>query len=212
AIEREERIKNVGMEKKKDENPKQNGNNENSENDRFIAVQNRRNVGFKEKVLRPNFKPNTQQPKYQQKKVNTHYEFHPKKNTSNHTASSEQVKNSNKVPKGQSPPKTQGKIIEIGTQNDKTPQKKAWSVHGEILSAMRMSTNKYFVLEVYDEIELSELQEMRNRGRVEGWNSNMNEVKVGKEVDDVFDDDSGIGDGMESDGMNGMDGDVLNDI
>ncbi|GJR00677.1 RNA-directed DNA polymerase, eukaryota, reverse transcriptase zinc-binding domain protein [Tanacetum coccineum] len=175
AIEKEESIKNVGMEKKKDENPKQSGNNEKSKNDGFIAVQNRRNAGFKEK------------------------------NTGNPVASSEQVKNSDKVSQGQSPLKTQGKINEVGTQNDKTPQKKAWCVHGEILFAMRRSANKYSILEVYDENDLSELQEMRNRDRVEGWNSSMNEVKLGKEVDD----DSGIAKCMESDGVNGIDGDVV---
>ncbi|GJV80027.1 putative reverse transcriptase domain-containing protein [Tanacetum coccineum] len=125
AIGMEERFKNIDMEKKKYEIPKQNGNNKKNENDGFTAVQNRRNTSFKEKVMRPNFKPNTQQPKYQPKKATNHYEFQPKKNTSNPATSFEQEKSSENVPKGKSSPMTQGNINETENKNNKTPQKKA---------------------------------------------------------------------------------------
>ncbi|GKE00282.1 hypothetical protein Tco_1388265 [Tanacetum coccineum] len=48
-------------------------------------------------------------------------------------------------------------------------QKKAWSVHGEILSAMRRSANKYTVLEMYDINEQGELNDMRNRELVDDF-------------------------------------------
>ncbi|GJR56309.1 RNA-directed DNA polymerase, eukaryota, reverse transcriptase zinc-binding domain protein [Tanacetum coccineum] len=137
AIGMEERFKNIDMEKKKYEILKQNGNNKKNENDGFTTIQNRRNTSFKEKVMRPNFKPNTQQPKYQPKKATNHYEFQPNKNTSNPATSSKQEKSSENVSKGQSSPMTQGNIKETENQNNKTPQKKAWSVHAEILSAMK---------------------------------------------------------------------------
>nr|GEZ56030.1 zinc knuckle CX2CX4HX4C [Tanacetum cinerariifolium] len=113
------------------------------------------------------------------------------------------------TPQEKSPSKSKEKIE---AQKDKTPLKKAWNVHGENLSAMRRSANKYTVLDLYDENGLVELQELRNSDRVEGGNSNMNKVKNRVEVDDVFDDDSGIAECMKNDGVNGMDGNVLNDI
>ncbi|GKA03881.1 zinc knuckle CX2CX4HX4C containing protein, partial [Tanacetum coccineum] len=148
--ERKENTKTVGEEQKNKMNPKPSGNNGKGDSDGFIVVQNKKNVVIKEKVLRPNFKPNAQQSKFQPKKVNSHYEFQPKKNASNHATTSDQT-------------------------------------------------------------ELVELQEMRNKDRVEGWNSNMNKVKNREEVDDVYDDDSGIAECMKNDGVNGMDGDVLNE-
>ncbi|GJR54008.1 kinase-like domain, phloem protein 2-like protein [Tanacetum coccineum] len=103
--------------------------------------------------------------------------------------------------------------------------KKAWSVHGEILSAMKRSANKYSILEVYDESEIIELQEMRNREKVDeliqqkriptgnelrGWNKDkidyyekkkldMNKEGSEKEMDDVFKDMSGIAESMKND-------------
>ncbi|GJW00449.1 hypothetical protein Tco_1555700 [Tanacetum coccineum] len=91
---------------------------------------------------------------------------------------------------------------------DKTPIKKAWSVREEILSAMKRSANKFSVLELYDKNELMELQGMKNRERKallndKGENiTSMNEHN-GKEVDDVFNDESGIAECMENDGLNG---------
>ncbi|GJT31229.1 hypothetical protein Tco_0911504 [Tanacetum coccineum] len=85
---------------------------------------------------------------------------------------------------------------------DKTPIKKAWSVREEILSAMKRSANKFYVLELYDENELMELQGLKNRERKallndKGENiTSMNEHN-GKEIDDVFNDESGIAECME---------------
>ncbi|GJZ05816.1 zinc knuckle CX2CX4HX4C containing protein [Tanacetum coccineum] len=84
----------------------------------------------------------------------------------------------------------------IPTHAEKTPQKKAWSVHGEILSAMKRLANKYSVLDLYDETEIIELQEIKNKERVEEG--------IRKEVDDVFSDMSGIAEYMENDGVNGI--------
>ncbi|GJS55547.1 hypothetical protein Tco_0628909 [Tanacetum coccineum] len=79
--------------------------------------------------------------------------------------------------------------------------------YGMSVNELRFA-NKYSILDLYDETELVELQEMRNKDRVEGWNSNMNKVKNRKEVDDVYDDDSGIAECMKNDGVNGMDGEI----
>ncbi|GJX96839.1 RNA-directed DNA polymerase, eukaryota, reverse transcriptase zinc-binding domain protein [Tanacetum coccineum] len=239
ATRKEESVKNAGVEKRKEDIPKQSGSNEKSDNDGFIFVQNKRSIGMNEKVLRPNYKPNTQQSKFQPRKVNTHYEFQPKKNVSNANTTKEplapfeQVKNSDKGAQMQSTPNVQVKNNDKGVQKlvDKTPQKKAWSVHGEILSAaMKRSANKYFILDLYDETEIIELQEMKNREIVEGfiqqkkiptenvmrgWNKDMvnyykqrrsfmNEAGVGKEFDDVLNDESGIVECMENDGVNGL--------
>ncbi|GJW42670.1 reverse transcriptase domain-containing protein [Tanacetum coccineum] len=46
---------------------------------------------------------------------------------------------------------------------------KSISVHGEILSAMKRSANKYSVLEVYDEQEIIELNEIKNREIVDNF-------------------------------------------
>ncbi|GKD09417.1 hypothetical protein Tco_1189102 [Tanacetum coccineum] len=46
---------------------------------------------------------------------------------------------------------------------EKSPSKKAWSVHGENLSAIKRSANKYSVFKLHDENEISELNEMKNR-------------------------------------------------
>ncbi|GJX68210.1 zinc knuckle CX2CX4HX4C containing protein [Tanacetum coccineum] len=84
----------------------------------------------------------------------------------------------------------------IPIRAEKIPQKKAWSVHGEILSAMKRSANKYSVLDLYDETEIIELQEIKNKERMEEG--------IRKEVDDVFNDMSGIAEYMENDGVNGI--------
>nr|GEY94310.1 zinc knuckle CX2CX4HX4C [Tanacetum cinerariifolium] len=69
-----------------------------------------------------------------------------------------------------------------------TSTKKAWRVHGEIPSAMKRSANKYSVLELYDENDISELKEMKNKevakrfidqkkvpteNDMQGWNMDM---------------------------------------
>nr|GEV65408.1 zinc knuckle CX2CX4HX4C [Tanacetum cinerariifolium] len=110
---------------------------------------------------------------------------------------------------------------------EKIPMKKAWSVHGEILSAMKRSANKYSILEVYDETEIIKLQEMRNREKVDeliqqtriptenelrGCNKDMvdyyeqkklamNKEGSEKELDDVFRDMSRIAESIENDGI-----------
>nr|GEX51243.1 hypothetical protein [Tanacetum cinerariifolium] len=161
---RKESTKIVGEEQKNDMKSKPCANDK-SDGEGFIAAKNKRNVGTNEKVLRPNFKPNTQQPKHQSKKIASHYEFQPKKSANNPTTIPEQVMNKETTPQEKSPSKSKEKIE---AQKDKTPLKKAWNVHGENLSAMRRSANKYSVLDLYDETELVELQEVRNSDRVEG--------------------------------------------
>nr|GEW88052.1 reverse transcriptase domain-containing protein [Tanacetum cinerariifolium] len=70
-----------------------------------------------------------------------------------------------------------------GGEKEKSPSRKAWSVHGEILSAIKRSTNKYYVLELYDENEISELNDMKNKEIVEEF---INQKRVPTEGDMLF--------------------------
>ncbi|GKE28960.1 RNA-directed DNA polymerase, eukaryota, reverse transcriptase zinc-binding domain protein [Tanacetum coccineum] len=71
---------------------------------------------------------------------------------------------------------------------ENSPNKKAWSVYGEILSAMKRSVNKYSVLELYDEQEL--------RG-------------IDDEENDVLNDDSSMAENLNKNQVMGMDRGVL---
>ncbi|GJX84964.1 RNA-directed DNA polymerase, eukaryota, reverse transcriptase zinc-binding domain protein [Tanacetum coccineum] len=169
-------------------------------------VQRKKSVGINEKVLRPNFKPNTQPPKGGNKKQ-------------------ENINDDVNLDGGTLP---------------KTLNKKQWNVNDDILSAMKRSANKYTMLELYDENEIMELQEMKNRDKVEkfislkkdpteseikSWNADMvayykqrkkqvshnmedqinDDMIGGKEVDDVFEDESGMAESVNGNMMDGLD-------
>ncbi|GJV50025.1 zinc knuckle CX2CX4HX4C containing protein [Tanacetum coccineum] len=209
------------------------------DSDGFIAVQRKKSVGINEKVLRPNFKPNTQPPKGGNKKqgnINgktiSYFEYQPKQKADCTS------------------PKTFGKQDDVnldGGTLPKTPNKKQWNVYDDILSAIKRSANKYSVLELYDENEIMELQEMKNRDKVKkfislkkdlteskikSWNADMmayykqrkkqvshnmedqinDDMIGGKEVDDVFEDESGMVESVNGNMMDGLDRGVLNDF
>ncbi|GJT76140.1 zinc knuckle CX2CX4HX4C containing protein [Tanacetum coccineum] len=178
----EEAAKTVGkdanMESNKDEGTKQRD--LNTDNEGFIVVQKKKGKITNEKVLKPNYKPNTQQPKggsgkqwVMSGKPNSQFAYQPKKNEGvarnlppDKTNQYGEVKN--KSPEG---------------KKEKSPSKKAWSVHGENLSAMKRSANKYSVLELYDENEISELNDIKNREIVEEF---INQKRVPTECDMLF--------------------------
>ncbi|GJY57797.1 RNA-directed DNA polymerase, eukaryota, reverse transcriptase zinc-binding domain protein [Tanacetum coccineum] len=181
--------KNVNMESNKGEWNKQKDLNS-TDNDGFIVVQKKKGRVTSEKVLRPNYKPNTQQQKGGASKQG--------------------------VMSGKPNSHTEEK-------KEKYPSKKAWSVHGEILSAMKRSTNKYSVLEIYDENELCELNDIKNKEIVEEfinqkriptgsdmlfWNIDM--VAYSKQMKEQL---SSISKGIvdEKGGTNVEENDVLND-
>ncbi|GJU59706.1 hypothetical protein Tco_1237472 [Tanacetum coccineum] len=94
-------------------------------------------------------------------------------------------------------------------QKKTSPTKKAWSIHGELLTAIKRSTNKYSVLEMYEK-EISELNEMQNRENVDKFisqNKIPTENAINEEEDDVFNDDSG----MNMDDVLGVDKGLLGD-
>ncbi|GKD23644.1 hypothetical protein Tco_1225347 [Tanacetum coccineum] len=215
GIRKEDRGKNVDMEEKNESGPKQNRNNEKIDTEGFTTIQHKRRFSMNEKVLRPNFKPNTQIPRYQARKPNKHYEFQPKKKANNASANvrtTTQQENARNVDKAANQQTTPNK------QTDKND-----------------SANKYSILESYDETEVVELQEIKDKEVVERfiqqkkilnenetrrWNQTMinyykerifslHKGEAVKEVDDVFKYVTGMVQCMKSDGMNGLDGNVL---
>ncbi|GKE21794.1 hypothetical protein Tco_1433306, partial [Tanacetum coccineum] len=100
-------VKEAGEEIRIDNVPKQNASKGVIDNEWFTTVRHKKRIGWNDKVLRPNFKPNTQQSRFQPRK-----------------------------------PKARAKkVSDNETPKSISPQKKAWSVHGEILSAMKRSAN-----------------------------------------------------------------------
>nr|GEW17740.1 RNA-directed DNA polymerase, eukaryota, reverse transcriptase zinc-binding domain protein [Tanacetum cinerariifolium] len=149
--------KNVSEEKRNEVNPVKRKNNGMVDSEGFIAFQKKRNGGVTKRVLKPNYKPNTQ-----------------------HTRARETVMLEETVMNNNS-----------GNQKpaEKTPNKKAWSAHDDILSTTKRSANKFYVFELYDENELNEIQDMKNR---EKWKN------------DMYTDDTGMAKCMEKDDMDGI--------
>nr|GFA05061.1 hypothetical protein [Tanacetum cinerariifolium] len=77
------------------------------------------------------------------------------------------------------------------------PVKKAWSVHGEILSAMKRSANKFSMFELYEYL----LYKEESCVNLQGGNAGGGKNAGVKELDDVFEDDTGIAKCMEEDGI-----------
>ncbi|PWA48287.1 zinc knuckle CX2CX4HX4C [Artemisia annua] len=85
------------------------------------------------------------------------FEYQPKPNKSGNTSkgnveSNEQVNN---------------RARSKNNVGSKSPEKKAWKVGNEVVSALRKSANKYSVLGMYDENDQSELEDIRSREIVE---------------------------------------------
>ncbi|GKB81472.1 RNA-directed DNA polymerase, eukaryota, reverse transcriptase zinc-binding domain protein [Tanacetum coccineum] len=96
-----------------------------------------------------------------------------------------------------------------------TPAKKAWSVHGEVISAIRRSANKYSMFELYNESEIDDLQNVdmityykrRKAELIDKGKKGMEGNSTGsQEKDDVLEDDTSIAKCMAEDGMEGIDG------
>ncbi|GJX33002.1 hypothetical protein Tco_0242857 [Tanacetum coccineum] len=87
---------------------------------------------------------------------------------------------------------------------EKTSPPKAWNVNEDIMAELKRSANKYSVFELYDENEVNEIQNLKDRDKVE-----KNEEEEHNSMDDVYEDDSGVAKSMEQDGMEGMDRNVL---
>ncbi|GJR87831.1 RNA-directed DNA polymerase, eukaryota, reverse transcriptase zinc-binding domain protein [Tanacetum coccineum] len=154
----------------------------------FIAVQKKKNGGINEKVLKPNYKPNTQKSRFVNQKSSMNgnskvqYEFQPKKKGNNETkeiVASEEARKENT--------KENQKPVE------KTPTKKAWNVKDDILAAKNRSANKFSVFELYDENKVNEIQDMKNRETVESFIAHMKDPTAN---------DTGIAKCIEKDGMN----------
>ncbi|GKE24059.1 hypothetical protein Tco_1435571, partial [Tanacetum coccineum] len=110
---------------------------------------------------------------------------------------------------------------------EKTSPPKAWNVNEDIMAELKRSANKYSVFELYDENEVNEIQNLKDRDKVEkvlamtkdptaserkGWSKDMvdyykerkrqwqNEKEEHNSMDDVYEDDSGVAKSMEQDG------------
>ncbi|GKB16302.1 zinc knuckle CX2CX4HX4C containing protein [Tanacetum coccineum] len=206
------------MESNKDEGNKQRG--PSTDNEGFTTVQKKKGKVTTEKVLKPNYKPNTQQPKggtskqgVMSRKPNPQFAYQPKKNEG--------------VARTIPPIKPD--------QNEKVKNK-----------TMKRSANKYYVLELYDENEICELNDIKNKEIFKGfikqkrvptesdmlfWNIDMvayykqrkeQESSIGKSIkdkkgrtnkeeNDMFKDDSGMTECLNVNEMMGMDRGILSD-
>ncbi|GJR44770.1 RNA-directed DNA polymerase, eukaryota, reverse transcriptase zinc-binding domain protein [Tanacetum coccineum] len=142
------------------------------------------------KPLIPNTQPprtgNNKQVKSKEKQV-TQFAYQPKKKDVNEGHGKSEGMEAQK--------KGVDKInVEKHNSQKQASPKKAWSVHGEILFAMRRYANKYNVLEMYNINKQGELNDMRNRELEELVNkgkANFVQSKKIIEEDDVCQDDSG---------------------
>nr|GEU47494.1 hypothetical protein [Tanacetum cinerariifolium] len=89
-------------------------------------------------------------------KANSHFVYQPKRKDGSSSSGPPKKQKQNAMEKKEKP-------NEHKEQKETTPTKKAWSIHGELLTAMKRSANKYSVLEMYEEEEMSELNEMQNK-------------------------------------------------
>ncbi|PWA62285.1 zinc knuckle CX2CX4HX4C [Artemisia annua] len=147
----------------KTEEVKNNGNetdkNISADMEGFQEVNYRKGGVLDNKVKRPNFKHNPQHNKtggsrkgFNNVKPAAKYEFQPKKNVSK-----EDSKSGDKSPEKNT--QTSKHVEEKGSG----PNRKAWSVQGEILETIKRTSNKYSVLEMYDINNENELQELCNK-------------------------------------------------
>nr|GEW82000.1 ATPase, F1/V1/A1 complex, alpha/beta subunit, zinc knuckle CX2CX4HX4C [Tanacetum cinerariifolium] len=95
------------------------------------------------------------------------------------------------------------KISREGKSNN---SKKQWSMHKDILEAMKRSSNKFSVLEMYDVNEQIELNDLRNMEIVDEF---LNKKKTVYEEEDVFEEENGIAHNMNENVVKGMDKGVL---
>ncbi|PWA84866.1 zinc knuckle CX2CX4HX4C [Artemisia annua] len=145
----------------------------------FQEVNYRKGGVLDNKVKRPNFKHNPQHNKtggsrkgFNNVKPAAKHEFQPKK-----TVSKEDIKSGDKSPEKNT--KTNKHVEEKGS----SPNRKAWSVHREILEAIKRTSNKYSVIEMYDIHIQNELQELCNKEVVDEFLRNKRtptEEEIGK--------------------------------
>ncbi|GKC03934.1 RNA-directed DNA polymerase, eukaryota, reverse transcriptase zinc-binding domain protein [Tanacetum coccineum] len=165
---------NVNEVKWKEENLVKSKNNAMVDNEGFIAVQKKRNDGVSERVLKPDYKPNTHHTRFVNQKsnmngkANVQYEFQPKNMVNNGAKET---------------------VMPVETR----------------------SANKFYVFELYDENELNEIQDMKNKEKVEkfimidkGKEDNCGNSSNSKEMDNVYTDNNGMAECMENDGIEGM--------
>lgn len=215
---------------------KGNSSNKGGDDEGFIGVGNNKNGGVEDKVRKQNFKLNTQLPK----QVNPKQVPNKPKTTNQFVYQQKKPISQNMQGGSSSGGEEKGKKDSIPSLLKSSP-KKAWSVPGEIVDAMKKSANKYSVLGMYDVNELGELTEIRNKeivdefisqkkklteNELQEWNFDMiayykqtikqmeNNGKMessgcGNEVNDVYEDDSGVAQCMEGDVLKGLDGGIL---
>ncbi|GJT84542.1 zinc knuckle CX2CX4HX4C containing protein [Tanacetum coccineum] len=179
GVRTEESRQNDTEEKRKMVNFSKDSNDGKADSEGFITVQKRKNGDDAGKINNPNYKPNTQHPRFVNQKNNV---------------------------------------------NGKANVQKAWNVNDDILSAMKKSANKFSVFEIYDENDLNEIQNMKRNEKGEKSVDQRKDQMINKgeevecvkccknkEVEDVYNDDTGMGECMVNDGMDGMDRNVLQD-
>ncbi|GJR59117.1 zinc knuckle CX2CX4HX4C containing protein [Tanacetum coccineum] len=115
----------------------------------FVEVKRKKNIGIDNKVKRQNFRANPQVSKIGNNSK-TMYQ-----------AKTKEVKSLVKTP-NKTPEKEAGKNEKEMTGSQGSGNKK-WSVHKDILEAMKRSANKYSLFEMYDVNEQNELNELQNK-------------------------------------------------
>ncbi|GJV78567.1 RNA-directed DNA polymerase, eukaryota, reverse transcriptase zinc-binding domain protein [Tanacetum coccineum] len=141
----------------KSETVMQNQSNENGRKDQegFVEVRSKKNVGINKKVKRPNFRANPQNNRHGNNVKNVY-----------------QAKNKSQVDKDKTPLRTSEKVSKESPdmKNDKASGSdkkvheesiKKWYVHKDILDAMKRSANKYSLFELYDVDEQNELRDLK---------------------------------------------------
>ncbi|GJW67965.1 RNA-directed DNA polymerase, eukaryota, reverse transcriptase zinc-binding domain protein [Tanacetum coccineum] len=119
-------------------------------NDGFVEVRSKKNGGINYKMKRPNYRANPQSNK-----------------GGNNVKNVYQAKKKNQVEKEKSPVQTPMKEPEKSPKSVKSGKK--WSVHNDILEAMKRSANKFSLFEKYDVNEQNELRDLKNMEIVDGF-------------------------------------------
>ncbi|GKE16937.1 hypothetical protein Tco_1424514, partial [Tanacetum coccineum] len=143
-------VKSVSNSNEKREEVVQNQNIDTGKEDKegFVEVKSRKNGGIDNKVKRPNFRANPQNNKYGSNVKNVYQA----KNKTQEVKEKTPIKVPEKDTKD-SPNVKNDKGSGSEKENSETSTKK-WSVHKDILEAMKRSANKYTIFEMYDDIDM----------------------------------------------------------
>nr|GEW01899.1 hypothetical protein [Tanacetum cinerariifolium] len=109
------------------------------DNEGFTTVHNRKNGSMNEKVLRPNFKPNTQQARGVNYKKGNMNDKQSAQFGYQHIKHNDSPKKTTEKPSGESGVNKESNSDSKIEQPKNSPNKKAWSVHGDILAAVKRS-------------------------------------------------------------------------